>query len=60
MKKGGVKVVASNRRSRHEFFIEDTIEAGIVHNNSARLTPMEYNPISCDEVNCSRITISIL
>ncbi|HLS52583.1 MAG TPA: SsrA-binding protein SmpB [Tissierellaceae bacterium] len=30
MKKGGVKVVASNRRARHEFFIEDTIEAGIV------------------------------
>lgn len=30
MKKGGVKVVARNRRARHEFFIEDTIEAGIV------------------------------
>lgn len=30
MKKGGVKVVATNRKARHEFFIEDTIEAGIV------------------------------
>lgn len=30
MKKGGVKVVATNRKARHEFFIEDKIEAGIV------------------------------
>lgn len=30
MKKGGVKVLASNRKARHDFFIEDTIEAGIV------------------------------
>ncbi len=30
MKKSGVKVVATNRKARHEFFIEDTIEAGIV------------------------------
>lgn len=26
----GVKVLASNKKARHEFFIEDTIEAGIV------------------------------
>lgn len=30
MEKKGVKVVARNRRARHEYFIEDTIEAGIV------------------------------
>ena len=29
MKKIGTKVVATNRKARHEFFIEDTIEAGI-------------------------------
>lgn len=30
MKKGGVKILASNRKARHDFFIEDTLEAGIV------------------------------
>lgn len=30
MKKIGKNVLASNRKARHEFFIEDTIEAGIV------------------------------
>lgn len=30
MKKGGTKILASNRKARHDFFIEDTIEAGIV------------------------------
>lgn len=30
MKKMGTKVVASNRRARYEFFIEDTVEAGLV------------------------------
>lgn len=29
MKKLGTKVVATNRKARHEFFIEDTIEVGI-------------------------------
>lgn len=29
MKKLGTKVVATNRKARHEFFIEDTIETGI-------------------------------
>ena len=30
MKKEGLKVLASNRKARHDYFIEDTIEAGIV------------------------------
>ncbi|NLJ98546.1 MAG: SsrA-binding protein SmpB [Tissierellia bacterium] len=30
MGKGNAKIVASNRKARHEFFIEDTIEAGLV------------------------------
>lgn len=30
MKKGGKKILASNRKARHEYFIEDTMEAGIV------------------------------
>lgn len=29
MKKMGIKTVASNRKARHEFFIEDTLEVGI-------------------------------
>ena len=29
MKNTGIKVVASNRKARHEFFIEDTLEVGI-------------------------------
>jgi len=30
MKNQGVKTVATNRKARHEYFIEETIEAGIV------------------------------
>jgi len=30
MKKGGIKRVATNRKARHEYSIEDTVEAGIV------------------------------
>ena len=30
MKKGGIKTLASNRKARHDYFVEDTIEAGIV------------------------------
>lgn len=30
MKKLGTKIIATNKKARHEFFIEDTIEAGIV------------------------------
>lgn len=29
-KPAGTKIVASNRKARHEYFIEDTLEAGIV------------------------------
>jgi len=29
-KKGGPRTVASNRKARHEYYIEDTLEAGIV------------------------------
>lgn len=29
MEKSGVKIVASNRKARYEFFIEDTLEVGI-------------------------------
>ena len=29
MKKTGIKILASNRKARHEFFIEDTLEVGI-------------------------------
>lgn len=34
MKKGGKKIVATNRKARHEYSIEDTIEAGIVLNGT--------------------------
>lgn len=30
MKKTGVKIVASNRKARHDFFIDDSLEVGIV------------------------------
>lgn len=30
MKKGGIKRISTNRKARHEYSIEDTIEAGIV------------------------------
>ncbi|HZJ99900.1 MAG TPA: SsrA-binding protein SmpB [Tissierellaceae bacterium] len=30
MKKDGIKVLASNRKARHDYFIESSIEAGIV------------------------------
>ena len=30
MKKENVKIVATNRKARHEYFIEETIEAGLV------------------------------
>ncbi len=29
MKDSGIKIVASNRKARHEFFIEDSLEVGI-------------------------------
>ncbi|NIA08350.1 MAG: SsrA-binding protein, partial [Nitrospiraceae bacterium] len=30
MEKEGIKVVCQNRKARHQYYIEDTIEAGIV------------------------------
>lgn len=30
MKKTGIKVIGNNRKARHDFFIEDTLEVGIV------------------------------
>lgn len=30
MAKGSVRVIASNKKARHDYFIEDTYEAGIV------------------------------
>ena len=41
----GEKLVASNRRARHEYFIEETVEAGIV------LTGTEIKSIRAGRVN---------
>ena len=30
MAKGSVRVIASNKKARHDYFIEDTYEAGII------------------------------
>lgn len=45
MAKGGVKVIAQNKKARHDFFIEDTYEAGIV------LTGTEIKSIRAGRVN---------
>ena len=45
MKKIGTKVVATNKKARHEYFIEDTIEAGIV------LTGTEVKSIRQGKIN---------
>lgn len=45
MKKKGIKILAKNRKARYEFFIEDTIEAGIV------LTGTEVKSIRQGKVN---------
>ena len=45
MKKLGTKVVASNRRARYEFFIEDSLEVGLV------LTGTEVKSIRQAKVN---------
>ncbi|MFD1427510.1 SsrA-binding protein [Kroppenstedtia sanguinis] len=45
MSKGGVKVVARNRKARHEYHVEDTYEAGIV------LTGTEIKSIRQGRVN---------
>lgn len=45
MKKMGTKVVATNKKARYEYFIEDTIEAGIV------LTGTEVKSIRQAKIN---------
>ena len=45
MKKKGIKPVATNRKARHEFFIEETIEAGIA------LTGTEVKSIRQGKIN---------
>ncbi len=45
MKKDGIKNVATNRKARHEYFIEDTFEAGIA------LTGTEVKSIRQGKVN---------
>ena len=30
MKRGGIKLIAQNKKARHDYFIEDTYEAGLV------------------------------
>ncbi|HBI04321.1 MAG TPA: SsrA-binding protein [Paenibacillaceae bacterium] len=45
MAKDGVKVIAQNKKARHDFFIEDTYEAGIV------LTGTEIKSIRAGRVN---------
>lgn len=44
-KKEGVKVLASNRKARHDYIIEDTIEAGVV------LTGTEIKSVRAGRVN---------
>lgn len=53
MKKLGTKVIATNRKARHEFFIEETIEAGIV------LTGTEVKSIRQGKVNIKESYASI-
>jgi SsrA-binding protein len=53
VKKLGIKVIATNRKARHEFFIEDTIEAGIV------LTGTEVKSIRQSKVNIKESFASI-
>ena len=45
MKKDGIKTVATNRKARHEYFIEETYEAGIA------LTGTEVKSIRQGKVN---------
>ncbi len=53
MKKTGTKLIASNKKARHEFFIEDTLEAGIV------LTGTEVKSIRQGKVNIKESYASI-
>lgn len=53
MKKMGTKVVASNRRARYEYFIEDTLEVGLV------LTGTEVKSIRQGKLNLKESHASI-
>lgn len=53
MKKTGTKLIASNKKARHEYFIEDTLEAGIV------LTGTEVKSIRQGKVNIKESYASI-
>lgn len=53
MKKMGTKVVASNRRARYEFFIEDSLEVGLV------LTGTEVKSIRQGKLNLKESHASI-
>ncbi len=53
MKKLGTKIIATNRKARHEFFIEETMEAGIV------LTGTEVKSIRQGKVNIKESYASI-
>ena len=53
MKKIGTKVVATNKKARHEYFIEDTIEAGIA------LTGTEVKSIRQGKINIKESYASI-
>ncbi|WP_422484300.1 SsrA-binding protein SmpB [Gudongella sp. DL1XJH-153] len=53
MKKTGTKLIASNKKARHEFFIEDTFEAGIV------LKGTEVKSIRLGKVNIKESYASI-
>lgn len=53
MSKENVKIVSTNRKARHEYFIEDTIEAGIV------LTGTEVKSIRQGKVNIKESYASV-
>lgn len=53
MNKTGKKIVATNRKARHEYFIEDTLEAGIV------LTGTEVKSIRQGKLNLKESYASI-
>lgn len=53
MKKKGTKSIATNRKARHEYFIEDTVEAGLV------LTGTEVKSIRQGKINIKESYASI-
>lgn len=53
MKNKGTKIIATNRKARHEYFIEDTIEAGIA------LTGTEVKSIRQGKINVRESYASI-